>query len=152
MSVDWTKPIETTDGVPCLLIGTMPDDHLSYPGWRDIRLADGDLRSVLADGSAVDPRVRDAVAVRNVVGATPSADTTSLADGYVAVRLITAGEAEDADDDWFDNPTDSPAMFFARRWGLLREETPAERYTRETGKEATPEVIAALEWAEARHG
>jgi hypothetical protein len=66
----------------------------------------------------------------------------------VTVPILTLQEVEDARVAYFNdnNRGESSALFYARRWGLLREETRAERFTRETGFEVTDAVEAALEW------
>jgi hypothetical protein len=61
----------------------------------------------------------------------------------VSIKRMTVDEARER----FDIEPAGIAMKAFRSLGLIREETLAERFTRETGHEATPAVLAALEWS-----
>jgi hypothetical protein len=78
----------------------------------------------------------DIIGYRKRTAATPPADTVTIA------RM---SEAEAREMLTYDADTIIQTM---RDWGYLRPETRPERFTRETGIPATPEIVRALEWAE----
>lgn len=142
-AIDWTKPIEAVrkaDGrtVPVTLRanreGEYADRHTkecpagdTNEGWHE-------------DGR--DWCRNDAWFIRNVAQPNPLP-----ADDTVVVKRMTEEEALA----WVNSNSyiegRKHILHAFRELGIIRTETPAERFTRDTGLEATPEVQKAIEWA-----
>ncbi|WP_242136975.1 hypothetical protein [Sphingomonas sp. TREG-RG-20F-R18-01] len=139
--VDWTQPIEAVrkaDGFVfpvTLRSGPVREPYSDRETCTTVEVPDPQTTNHDWYSDGADRCVQDAWFIRNRVN--------------VTVPRLSAADVAEARNAYFASTckSDDSATFYAKRWGLLREETPAEKFSRETGITVTADIEAALAWA-----
>lgn len=140
-ALDWSQPIEHIDGTP-LVVRSGPDEFGEYTVGRE----DGDLFQPIDFLEDQDTEWNFNVRGEFIDGESCGQLIRNRTPHVKTIKCMTEEEAKILASTVVPKDDVSSVLKVLSHLGVIREETEAECFTRETGFEVTPAVAAALAW------